>query len=469
MDGIVGRYIMPHTLNLLPSLGGGLERKAQSTVESMDSMAREIAGLAPDTIVVISSHAPSLGNVFVVSPQKRFLGSLAKYRFRLNAIRPYNDLEFVRMLEEGAAKRSLPIKSFEDNKSARRRYGLNGSLDMGTYVPLFFVNQYLHNYKLVVISLSDASPLEHYLCGKLIAMTARDKGGRFVVIASGELSHKVSKESPLGCVSGAADFDQAIVECIEHGQVERLLKYDFSKRSAYAPCGVDCFNMLLGTLDGKRQHNEVLSYEHPFGVGLLCAKLDEGVAGNSVEFDFARKRDGRVKCSKRAGESEPCRLARAAIKQYLKSKETLGTPVFQKGELLSCSSGVYVSLFKGGRWRGCYGNPDPTDRVSADDVIDYAITAAVENDVGAVSLSELGDLEIVVDFVRDIERVESLEAFDHKKYGMLVKYKDTEGIILPNVPHVHSVEDQYRAALYNAGASEKDKVKLYRFTVERFR
>ena len=79
MGAIVGRYVMPHTVNTVPQLGRGLEKQASATVASCERIALEIAEKKPSTIIVISAHAPSVGNYFYVPARKRHIGNMLEY------------------------------------------------------------------------------------------------------------------------------------------------------------------------------------------------------------------------------------------------------------------------------------------------------------------------------------------------------------------------------------------------------
>ena len=66
-------------------------------------------------------------------------------------------------------------------------------LDHGTMVPLYFVNQYWTDYQLVRIGLSGLPFGLHFELGMCIKDTIEALGRKTVLIASGDLSHRLKE------------------------------------------------------------------------------------------------------------------------------------------------------------------------------------------------------------------------------------------------------------------------------------
>ena len=71
-------------------------------------------------------------------------------------------------------------------------------LDHGTMVPLYFVNQYWTEYRLVRVGLSGLPLTAHYRLGQCIREAAQALDRRAVIIASGDLSHRLKEDGPYG-------------------------------------------------------------------------------------------------------------------------------------------------------------------------------------------------------------------------------------------------------------------------------
>ena len=51
---VLAAFMVPHPPLIVPDIGQGSERKVQKTIDSYERVAREIAELKPDTIVISS-------------------------------------------------------------------------------------------------------------------------------------------------------------------------------------------------------------------------------------------------------------------------------------------------------------------------------------------------------------------------------------------------------------------------------
>jgi aromatic ring-opening dioxygenase LigB subunit len=56
---IISTYLVPHPPLIFPEIGRGEERKIETTIKAYRDVAAEIAEIDPDTIVLLSPHAPS--------------------------------------------------------------------------------------------------------------------------------------------------------------------------------------------------------------------------------------------------------------------------------------------------------------------------------------------------------------------------------------------------------------------------
>ncbi|WP_165252804.1 AMMECR1 domain-containing protein [Adlercreutzia sp. ZJ304] len=468
MRTIVGRFIMPHSPNTIPWLSKGHYKEATQTTTACEEIGSRIGQLKPDTIIVISAHAPSVGNYFYVPKRKIMYGNTGEFSFRQHMIKKEPAWNFIDKLVEVGKRNSCPITTFENNPRLRRKHKLNGSFDLATYIPLYFVEQFWQDYRLVTISLSDLPPSDHYLCGTVIERTIQQLEGTYVIIASAELSHKTTEDSPYGYVEDGLIFNGLVCQSILDGNVNKLLSLDYARRNHVGQCGVDAIAMLYGTGNSMKFSGDILSYEHTFGIGMVVASLTHTNKKSKTTNSAIKARSLELTADKRSRESEPVRLARKAIDYYLRTGETLDDPPPSSIPALMEPSGVFISLVKNGKWRGFYGNPDPTEFSAAHDIIDYALTAVIENDIGPISRKELREIDIVVELVTSIEPVSDMSMYDCNSYGVLVKYRQTEGIIVANAPSIANTERQYEAALRNAGAKKNSKVRRYRFTTERF-
>ena len=94
--------------------------------------------------------------------------------------------------------------------------GKDDDLDIGKMIPLYFLNKYLKDYKVVRIGISGLSPLTHYRFGQCIKEAVGDKN--VLLIASGDLSHCLKEDGPL--------FDHDIITAWKNSDFMRFLTFD---------------------------------------------------------------------------------------------------------------------------------------------------------------------------------------------------------------------------------------------------
>ena len=53
---LLAAFMVPHPPLIIPEIGRGDEKTIEKTVDSYERVAKEIAGLHPDTIIICSPH-----------------------------------------------------------------------------------------------------------------------------------------------------------------------------------------------------------------------------------------------------------------------------------------------------------------------------------------------------------------------------------------------------------------------------
>ena len=131
-------------------------------------------------------------------------------------------------------------------------------------------------------------------------------------------------------------------------------------------------------------------------------------------------------------------------------------------------AGVFVSIKKEGRLRGCIGTIQAVRQSIAEEIIENAISAASRDPrFSPVKTEELDWLTVSVDVLGDTEKIDSPDKLDVRRYGVVVTKGYKRGLLLPNLEGVDTVEEQIAIAKQKAGIGEHDKVELERFEVVR--
>lgn len=170
-----------------------------------------------------------------------------------------------------------------------------------------------------------------------------------------------------------------------------------------------------------------------------------------------------------SGDSAPVRLAKDSMRFFLEHQKMLPLPAGELPAELVKPAGVFVSLKKQGRLRGCIGTFLPTKPTAAQEVIRNAVSAATEDPrFSPVNRQELEQLEVSVDILAAPEPVNSLAELDCKRYGVIVRRGNRTGLLLPDLEGVDSVEEQVDIARQKAGIASSEPVELFRFEVTRY-
>lgn len=113
-----------------------------------------------------------------------------------------------------------------------------------------------------------------YDFGKCIQKAVEESGENVVYIASGDLSHRLTPNAPIGYSPKGREYDEALVQKVQKGDVEGLLGIEESVLEEAGECGTRSIVMMFGALHNKKFNTEVYSYEGPFGVGYMIAKVN---------------------------------------------------------------------------------------------------------------------------------------------------------------------------------------------------
>ena len=458
---VVGAIMVPHPPILLPEVGRGEEKKIAASERAYQKAAAFAAALEPDTIVLSSPHAVMYADYFHISPGHSARGDMGQFRAPQLRFQVSYDEAFTAELTRLAEREGFPAGTLGERSAA---------LDHGTMIPLYYLDRYCTNYRLVRIGLSGLPLADHYRLGRLIRQTADKLDRRVLFVGSGDLSHKLLSEGPYGYAAEGPAYDERIMDVMGRAAFDELLDFDESFCDRAAECGHRSFCILAGALDGKRVETESLSHEGTFGVGYgICTYR---VTGEDPERQLLRKweeRRARALEAQRQKEDPWVRLARAEVEAWVTERRRVTPPADLPGEMLAERAGVFVSLHKEGRLRGCIGTIGPTRDSVAEEIIENAISAATRDPrFSPVRRDELDALEISVDVLAPAEEIRSKDELDVKRYGVIVSKGLKRGLLLPNLDGVDTVDEQLSIALRKAGLSERERdYKLERFEVVR--
>jgi len=131
--------------------------------------------------------------------------------------------------------------------------------------------------------------------------------------------------------------------------------------------------------------------------------------------------------------------------------------------------GVFVTLKKGGKLRGCMGTYEPVEETLADEIMRNAASAAKKDPrFSPVSPEELDQIKVSVSLLKKPKTCKA-EDLDPNKYGVIVKKGARRGLLLPNIEEIDTVEKQLRVAKRKAGIDPTESdVQIKRFKAEKY-
>lgn len=465
MGKVLGAYLMPHPPIIIPEIGRGEESKITDTLKAMDKIACDVAEKRPDTIIIISPHGTLFRDAISIMGTPRLKGDFGQFRAKNIIIEKENDIELAREIDGEAWSKGIPTVLMD--KERLNEYGMEGNLDHGALVPLYFIEKEYKQYKLVHLTYGLLSKSELYDFGKVLSSCIEKSDRNIVLIASGDLSHKLTKDAPAGYHPSGKIFDEILIDLLGKGDVEGIFSIDTSLTNSAGECGLRSIEILLGAFDGFEISAEVLSYEGPFGVGYGTVKIDAGEKSSERVFDVAELETRKIKRI-REKEDEYVQLARQSLESYVMYRDKIKVPANINKELKNNRAGVFVSIKKDGELRGCIGTIQPTEDSIAEEIIRNAIQSGTQDPrFYPVEKDELEKLVYSVDVLGKPEPIEDISQLDVKVYGVIVESGYKKGLLLPDLEGVDSVEEQLRIALQKANISKGEKYKMYRFKVER--
>ncbi|UYZ36435.1 AmmeMemoRadiSam system protein A [Clostridium beijerinckii] len=466
MENILGYYLMPHPPIIIPDIGKGEEKKIEETSLACNKIGREVADIKPDTIIIITPHATMFSDAISISDEERISGDLSQFRCTNIKMDIPIDKEF--NVKLGTACHVEGIPSVLADSELLRRYNVNYELDHGSIVPLYFINKYYNDYKLVHITYSMIGDINLYKFGMEIKNAAEKLNRKAVIIASGDLSHKLKDEGPYSYSPYGELFDKALLGNLEKGDVLGAFNMNKTMISEAGQCGLNSVYILLGAMEGKEIKGQLLSYQGTFGVGYGVMKLSRQQQDRDYLDELTKYKEEQLK-TKLNESNAYVKLARENLNHYFSHGKSIEDISNLPKELLNERHGVFVSLKKFGNLRGCIGTIAPTTGSVGEEIIRNSIEAAMSDPrFPEVSEDEMDDIDISVDVLMDSEPCNK-EDLDPKKYGVIVSLGMRRGLLLPDLEGVDTVDEQLQIACDKGDIDFDEDYKIERFEVVRYK
>ena len=287
--------ICPHPPIIIPTIGSSSDLgRASKTIKAMEKSAEVFAKAQPETVIIVSPHGPINYHEMTITMSPTLFGNFQMFGDSETELNFENDLEIVSLLQEKCApphqkfgsegKPPLPTDRCggKEQKIPVRIIDFS-QLDHGCLVPLYYLTK---NYtpqkgkilKVVPIAYSYLNLKTHFEFGKKIFevcnIEGKTKDKKIAIIASGDLSHRLSLTAPDGFSLKGVEFDEKLIKLLKSNDFEGILNMESDLIKEAGECGYLSIIILLGILSEiKKAKFKFLSYQKPFGVGYLVANV----------------------------------------------------------------------------------------------------------------------------------------------------------------------------------------------------
>ena len=297
-------------------------------------------------------------------------------------------------------------------------------------VELPFLQRVLKNFKIVpvLVGRSDRNTAE--ALGRALA-GALEKIPESIIVCSTDMTHYPPYEA-------ANRIDRETLEAIKSLDSDKVLEV----RKKYIPgnipnlsCTLCGENAVLATMEACRltgvDRVEVLDYRNSGDVSFGDRSRVVGYGAviflnedKMTEFDHEGKLD-------EAAQLELLRIARRALETYI--REGKMPRIESENQVLSRKRGVFVTLTKQGKLRGCMGHFEQ-DTPLAELVARQVITSATgDQRFPPVRPEELGNIDIEISVLSPPEYVDSAEDIVVGKHGVILHKAGRGATFLPQV------------------------------------
>lgn len=449
--GTVCAVLMPHAPILVPEVGGERSGAAAASCRAMRAAANCLLSHRPETVMLISPHAPRQPHAFGVWADELLRGSFAEFGAPEAEVTLPLDGPFAHAIAAEMRARDLQTWFIRHHP-----------MDHGALVPLWFLAEAGWSGPTVILGLTHPSDRGLIAVGQAIAAAARSLPRRLALVASGDLSHRLTANAPGGFHPQARQFDETFIRLVRTGDYRRIESLGWDEREVAAEDAVDSTLIAAAAVSWQATGHQVLNYEGPFGVGYGVAILFAETP-NSPDADATGTTLG-----KGDGALLP-RLARRSVEMALQGSHELPPP--PTGGYLDQQRGVFVTIRQpGGQLRGCRGTFEPVcPNVAAETWRSARLAALQDSRFTPVTTEEMGGLRFEVNVLHSPEAVASVDELDPSRYGVVVSSTDgRHALLLPGIEAIQTAEQQLRCAREKGAIGWDEAVAIRRFQADKF-
>ena len=250
--------LMPHPPILIPEIGRGRENEAIKTLNGIKDLTKNLK--KPDLLLILSPHQPYAPGALFVNTANFYRGSFAMFGVPNVKIEAKSSNEDIKELCDYLEKSNIEIyaKPFE-----------NLIEDQGSMVPLYFLRAAWGILpEIIITSPIGLTPEKAFEMGQALVKFQNNK--TWALLASGDLSHRLTKNAPAGYEPEyAPEFESAVEKALKNNSPKFIYELDKIIIERAGECGLRSVMTMLGL--ATKGNIKIFSHEWPFGVGYCNA------------------------------------------------------------------------------------------------------------------------------------------------------------------------------------------------------
>ena len=257
---LVSAGITPHSPLLIKNIGKEKSEEFKKTKSALKSLEKKIYITKPDIIVVLSPFVGLFENKFTINGAPQLIAEFSDF----------GDLEAQKKYSGAPVLGS----NIADVNSKNTKIISDKKLDQGSSVVVKKITEHTKNIKVLPIGYSKLDRQDHIDFGKELKKIFKKTNKRIALIVCGDTSHRISAEAPQGFHDDGSVFTSRIRKYLKNKNLKEIGGMDKIMINKAGQFLHKSFLIMSGILSNTKYNYQELSYESPFGVGLLTSNID---------------------------------------------------------------------------------------------------------------------------------------------------------------------------------------------------
>ncbi|MDZ7611597.1 MAG: class III extradiol dioxygenase subunit B-like domain-containing protein [Candidatus Moranbacteria bacterium] len=248
---------------IVSSVAGKHRTLAKKTIKAVEDLGNDLAKYQPETVFLVSPRGPMRYDKFTINLEKNLKGSFSKFGLLDDEEYSFQgNYELARKILKRLRSINFPIEAVQEEE-----------IDYGSLVPLSFLYEKLKKKpKIISLTFTSLDLKTHYDLGRELKKIFNELEENVAFLACGDLSQRISENSPAGYSPYGVKFDQSIAALLKKGDVSGLLNINLDLCKEAGEVGFKSIVMAAGLISDTKSDFHQFSYEAPLGSGYLVGK-----------------------------------------------------------------------------------------------------------------------------------------------------------------------------------------------------